>query len=153
MSHILVDYGEEYVNKNGLSGLTLNIGLYNDVDGPDSGNGDNVDDSFDHDNIVTEPSNTNYARQSDTFSVVNHSGDFGIENDATQTFDFSDVASGDSTDVVVDSYFVTVTFDSQQDTDGSVEHLLFTGSLSQDYQTGDINSLDLDPGAVAFSMT
>jgi len=145
---ILVNTGEEYVTKNDLQGDTVDIGLYND----------STDGIADTDNlaaITTEPGNANYARQTDTVTVddINAAGDWGFENDSQIDFDFDDVQPGDTEDVVVDSGFFVVNFQSTEAGDGSAQDNLFgTFALTQDRETGQVDTLRIEAGDAEFTL-
>jgi hypothetical protein len=110
MAFGLKDNGETFVLKNNLSNITLNIGLYN--------SSDSLPDSAVLSDITTEPSNTNYASQSVSFSVgTTGDGDALLSSDSQVTFDFSDL----STETDIDSYYIS---------DGAGQ-LLATGQLAQ----------------------
>lgn len=144
MSYQLSQYGEEYVYSNNVDGASLTVGVYNDST-------DTITDTDDVSAITTEPSNTNYSRQSDTFSVENPTGsDVVINNDAQLTFDFSD----QSTSETVDSYFVVVSFTSDVvagETAAST-HLIYTGPLSQSRDIGSIDTLNISAGGVELAL-
>ena len=136
MSYVLTNIGEEYVNKNGLDGVSLDVGLYND--GTDS-----ASDTTDIGDLTTEPTNSNYNRQTDTFSVEDINGDWGIDNDSQLSFDFSDQSSSET----VDSYFLIANFQSTEAGDGgATDHIIVTGGLSQDRDIGSIDTLNISAG-------
>ena len=145
---ILVNTGEEYVVKNDLQGDSVDIGLYNDsTDG--IGDADNLS------AITTEPGSTNYSRQTDTVTVsdVNGAGDWGFENDSNIQFDFSDVQPGDAEDVTLESGFFVVNFQSTEAGDGSPSDNLFgTFALTQNRDTGEIDTLQIDAGDAEFTL-
>lgn len=145
MAHILTNIGEEYYTETALNGVTLTVGLYNDTT-------DAIADTDDLAAITTEPGNTNYARASDTFSVADleTSSNWGIQNDTQLTFDFSDT----STTETLTSYFVVANFISDEAADGTTaaDHLIATGSLSQDRDAGSIDTLNIEAGGVAVSI-
>lgn len=134
---ILTAAGEEYVAKNGLDGATLTIGVYNDT----------TDDVQDSDNdvgtaITSEPTNTAYSSESDTFSAAEITGDeWGVENDSAISFDFSDTA----TDEDVDAFYITANFTSTEG-GGSGDHLIATAAMSQTRDVGSVDSIDLAAG-------
>ena len=139
---ILVRVGEEYFIKNALDGDTFTIGLYNDST-------DNIVDGDNLSNITTEPTNGNYSRQSITVSTdnIDSGGDWGIENDAAFDFDFTDVSPGDGDDITVDSGFWVANFQSEEEGDGSAtDNLIGTFALTQDRETGQIDSLRIEAG-------
>lgn len=151
MAHILTAIGEEYAVKNGLdSGATAwNIGLYNDASGAATG-GDAIADTDDLIAITTEPANTNYARQGDTFTPSGSAGAWGSDNDTQIQFDFSD----QSTSEMVDSWFVVINFDSAEagDAGTAADHLVVTGPLSQARDIGSIDTLTIDAGGVRLDL-
>jgi len=145
---ILVNTGEEYVTKNDLQGDSVDIGLYNDGT-------DGITDTDNLSAITTEPGNTNYSRQTDTVTVsnVNGAGDWGFENDSNIDFDFSDVQPGDAEDITLDTGFFVVNFQSTEAGDGSASDNLFgTFALTQDRNTGDIDTLRIEAGDAEFTI-
>lgn len=139
--HLLTDYGEEWLNKTDLTGITgVDVGLYNDADdGADTG-GDSISDTSDLP-INSEPSDGNYTRQTgQAITVEDIGGDWGFDNDDPIQFDTS------STTGTVDSWFVVYAFTSDQDTDGTVDHLIATGGLSQAYDLSNVDQLDISAG-------
>lgn len=122
---ILVDLGEEQLVKSGLDGDTLTIGVYNDST-------DGLGDSSTVADITTEPSNANYAPQTSAFSAVQISGDWGVDNDSSISFDFSD----QSTSETVDAFYVS---------DGA-GNLYFNAAMTQSRDIGAIDSLDVASG-------
>lgn len=143
MGFILTDLGEEYFIKNGVDSVSLTVGVYNDST-------DSISDTNDIADITTEPGNTNYSRQSDTFAAADLSGDWGTDNNNQISFDFSD----QTTSEVVDAYFVIANFQASDTGDGSAtDHLIFTGALSQDRDIGSIDTLNLNAGGVGVKVT
>jgi len=143
---ILVDTGEEFVVKNDLSGVSVDIGLYNDAT-------DNITDTDNLSAITTEPANANYARQSTTLSVADLSGDWGSETGSAITFDFSDVQPGDAEDVTVDTGFFVVNYQSTDAGDGGAADNLFgTFALTQNRQTGEFDELEIAAGDAEFTL-
>lgn len=143
---ILVDYGEEYLLKNGIDGVTIDVALYDDST-------DALSDTSDESDISTEPTNSNYARQSVSVSVSqNASGNFQFDNDNQITFDFTDVGSGDAAETSVDTAAIIVTFDSSQDADGSVDHLVSNPALGKTHQTGDVDFIEFDADQIGTAL-
>jgi hypothetical protein len=137
---ILVDLGEEFVVKNDLEGVSVDIGLYNDAT-------DGLTDTSDISDISTEPGNANYSRQSTTLSVLDISGNWGAETATDISFDFSDVQPGDTEDVTVDTGFVVVNFQAEDTGDGSAnDHLFGNFALTQDRQTREFDELQISAG-------
>jgi len=122
---ILVDLGEEELMKNGLDGDTLTVGVYNDAT-------DALGDTNTVADITTEPTNTNYAVQTSIFTAVQISGDWGVDNDSSISFDFSD----QSTSETVDAFYIS---------DGA-GNLYATAAMTQDRDIGAIDSLDVAAG-------
>jgi hypothetical protein len=122
---ILVDLGEEELVKNGLDASTLTIGVYNDAT-------DGLSDTSTVSDITTEPTNTNYATQTATFAAVQISGDWGVDNDSSISFDFSD----QSTSETVDAFYIS---------DGA-GNLYATAAMTQNRDIGSIDSLDVAAG-------
>lgn len=139
--NILTNLGEEYWNKNSLGGTSITVGLYDDST-------DALSDTSDIGGVSTEPSSTNYARASDTVSVRKENSNWGVENDTSFSFDFSDVASGDAEDTPVDTAFVVINFAAEETSDGgtATDHLVANAALSQSYNTGDVDSIDVAAG-------
>lgn len=145
MAYIVTDLGEEFTFETDYQGssVSLDVGLYND--GTDS-----ISDSNDLSDITTEPGNSNYARQSDTFNPSDLSGDWGVDNDNKLTFDFSD----QSTSETVDSWFLVANFQADDTGDGSAnDHLIATGGLSQSRDIGSIDTLEISAGGVGYKIT
>lgn len=136
MSRILTDLGEEYTIKTNLDGVSLDVGLYND--GTDA-----ITDTEDLADITTEPGGSAYARQTDTFTAADLSGDWGIDNDSQLSFDTSDSSQ------TVDSYFIVANFTAADTGDGSAtDHLIITGALSQSRDLSQIDTLNISAGTV-----
>jgi len=141
MVNLLTDLGEEYWNKNGLEGVSIDIGLYNDST-------DGITDSDDLSAITTEPSGTSYARQTDTFSVVDISGDWGIQNDSSLSFDVSDSTQ------TVDAFFLVITFTASDTGDsGDNDHLVACGDLTQSRDLSQIDFLDVNANDIQVTLT
>lgn len=140
MSRILTDYGEEYLFKTDVSGVTsLTVGLYNDST-------DTITDSDDLAAITTEPSGSAYNRQTANISVSQISGDWGFDNDSQVSFDTSDSSQ------TVDSYFIVANF--QASGDGSLtDHLIVTGALSQSYDLNSVDTLNIDAATTGVTVT
>ncbi len=136
MVDLLTDLGEEYLYKNDLQGVSLDIGLYDDST-------DGIGDTNDIADITTEPSGSAYARQTDTFSVADISGDWGIQNDSTVTFDVSDSST------TVDTGFLVVNFQAEDTGDSSAnDHLFAVGALSQSRDLSQIDQIEFDPADI-----
>jgi hypothetical protein len=131
----LHDFGEEFMQDLVVdSGETFDIGLYNDST-------DALSESSDISDISTEPTGSNYSRQSESASnvTVDLSGSDAKTDFPTQTFDTSDSSQ------TVDSYFVVVNFNSDEAGDSSQnDHIFQTGSLSQSRNLSEIDTLDVD---------
>jgi len=132
---LLVNIGEEYVITKNVDGATLEVGLYNDST-------DNIGEGNNLAAITSEPTNGNYSVQSSAFSASNISGNWGVENDAKLSFDFSDTQ--DDT-MEVDTAFVQATFDSTEAGSNST-HLIANPSLSQTRKVGSIDTLEIAAG-------
>jgi predicted RNA-binding protein (virulence factor B family) len=133
---LLVDIGEEYFVTNNVDGATLTVGLYND-------SSDNLAEGSNVGNITTEPQNGSaYATVSVTFTASNIGGNWGVENDAVISYDFSDTTD-DS--VEVDTAFVTANFDSTA-AGSQGEHLIANPALSQSRKVGSIDTLEIGAG-------
>lgn len=143
-NQILHQHGEEFIQDLVIdSGETFDIGLYNDST-------DSLADSDDLSAISTEPSGSNYSRQSDAatdFTATLESGDVQIAG-TTQTFDVSDSTQ------TVDSAFVVVPYTSDliSSDGGETDHLMFTVALDQSYDLDQFSStVDLDPVELTLS--
>jgi len=126
------------------SGVTVNIGLYNDST-------DSLTDTSDVGDITTEPAGAAYSRQSDAatdFAASLVSGDVQIAG-ASNTFDVSDSTQ------TVDSVFTVISFDSDlvsSDGGTDTDHLIFTNALDQSYDLSQFDStIDLDPVKLTLS--
>lgn len=128
---IIRDFFEESLSKPS----SVDVSLYNDST-------DTLSDSEDVGDITTEPGGASFSRQSVNFGT-NHftaqdSGGNWEAEIANTTFDTSDSTQ------TVDSYFIVITFTSQDKGDGSAtDHLLFTGSLGDTYDLSTLNSYTL----------
>lgn len=137
---LLNDLGEEYTVKNDLDALSADVGLYND--GTDS-----ITDTEDLSDITTEPSNGNYARQTEAFSASDLSGDWGTDTDTDTVFDVT------STTGTVNDYFVEVNFQASDTSDGAgTDHLIVTGDLSTSYDLSNYTQLTLSAGGVGWTV-
>jgi len=141
MAAILTDLGEEYTLETALAGVSLTVGLYNDST-------DAVSDTDDISDLTSEPSDGNYARQSDTFNLSdNGSGNWQLDNDNQLTFDVTNTTG------TVDSYFIVANFQADDTGDGSAtDHMIATGSLSQSRDLSQIDTLNVSAGTVGFSL-
>lgn len=133
---LLTDLGEEYMIKNGLDGITVTVGLYNDsVDG--------LSDSSDIGDITTEPTNGNYSPASVAISASDLSGDWGVRNDQTFSFDFSDTTVSKD----VDAAYIAFSFQASDTGDGSAnQHVIANPALSQAREIGSIDTLEIAAG-------
>jgi hypothetical protein len=126
--------------KQGLDGLSVDVLLYNDST-------DNITDSDDIGAVTTEPASTNYARQTITLTAADISGDWGVDNDSQFSFDFTDVQPGDAEDVTVDTAMVVHNFQADDTGDASAnDHAIATMAMSQQRNTGDVDSIDYAAG-------
>ena len=119
-----------------LDTASVDVGLYNDST-------DSITDTDDVGAITTEPSDGNYTRQAgEDVSASDISGDWGIDNDTTITFDVTNTTG------TVDSYFFVANFDSTDAGDGGTasDHLVLTGSLSQSYELSNLDTLEVSAG-------
>lgn len=141
MASILTDLGEEWMITNNLDSASVDVGLYDDST-------DSISDTDDVADITTEPSDGNYTRQSAVdVSASDISGDWGIDNDGTVTFDVSGT-TGD-----VDSYFFVVNFQANDTGDSSAtDHLVVTGSLSQSYALSNLDTLEISAGTAGVTV-
>jgi hypothetical protein len=141
MAAILTDLGEEWMVKTNLDSESVDIGLYNDST-------DSIGDSDDVGAITTEPSDGNYTRQTgETLSAADISGDWGVDNDNTVSFDVTNTTG------TVDSYFFVANFQADDTGDGSAnDHLVVTGSLSQSYDLSNVDQLDISSGTAGVTV-
>lgn len=136
---LLVDFGEEYLMKNGADGATVTVALYDD-------SVDALSDTSDVSDITTEPGNANYSRQSDTVTVSqNGSGNWEFNNDNKMSFDFTDVGSGDTAETSVDTAAIIINFTASGDTSGT-DHLISNPALGKTHQTGDVDFIEFNAG-------
>jgi hypothetical protein len=137
---LLTDIGEEYLIKNGFDGITVTVGVYNDVS-------DGLSETDDYDgstgDITTEPTNTNYSTASVSLSAADFSGNWGVDNDSQFSFDFSDQSTSEN----VDTFFVLYTFQSSDTGDGSPQtHLIANPAMTQTRDIGSIDTLTVSSG-------
>lgn len=133
---LLVDLGEEYLIKNGLDGATVTVGLYDDGT-------DQLSDTSDLSAITTQPSNSNYSTVSVGVTATDLSGNWGVDNDALISFDFSDT----TTSKIVDAAFVQISFQASDTGDTTANsHLIANPALSQDRDIGSIDTLEIAAG-------
>jgi len=135
--NLLTNIGEEYMIDESPNGSTHTIGLYND--GTDS-----LGETSTLSGITTEPSNSNYARQSSTVSTTQLSGDYGWQTDSKVSFDFSDQTASES----IDTAFGVVSFASTVAGDGgaATNHLYANPALSTPRDIGSIDTLEIAAG-------
>lgn len=147
MTNQLHDTGEEaildeFFEESLTKPVDVKVSLYND--GTDA-----LNDSSDIGDITTEPVGSAFARQSvpfgSGFTNSDASGDWETILDDV-TFDTSD--SNQS----VDSYLITIDFQSDDKGDGATNtHLFFTGALDQQYNLSDIDSFTLSGSGLSLS--
>lgn len=136
---ILSDVGEEYLVETNVNGDSHDHLLY-----LDSG-GDNLSETDNLAAISTEPTNSNYARQTSTVTTAQLSGDYGWDNDSSLSWDFSDQTSSQT----VDTGGIVANFQSSVAGDGSAsDNLIGNPALSQDRDIGSIDSLDVAAGGL-----
>lgn len=136
--NLTVNIGEEYLVDESPNGSTHTVGLYNDAT-------DQFSETSDIGDETTEPTNTNYARQSTTVTTQQLSGNYGYNNDSLLSFDFSD----QSTSEVVDTALDITNFESSVAGDASgspADHLIGNPALSQDRDIGSIDTLEIAAG-------
>lgn len=141
MGAILTKIGEEFTLKNNLEGVSVDVGLYNDTT-------DTIVDADDLPAITTEPSDGNYARQSELLTLANNaSGNWQATSNAEISFDVTGTTS------TVDSYFAVVNFQSTEAGDGGANnHLFFTGALSQSRDLSQIDTLNIAVNTIGFEL-
>lgn len=142
MAAILTDLGEEWLMKNNLDAVSVDVGLYNDAT-------DSITDSEDLADITTEPSDGNYTRQTgEALSASDISGDWGVDNDSQISFDVTNTTG------TVDSYFFVANFTAVDTSDGGdTDHLVLTGSLSQSYDLSNVDTLDISAGTAGVTVS
>jgi hypothetical protein len=135
--NLLTDIGEEYMVDQSPDASSHDVGLYHDST-------DGLSDTSVVGDITTEPTNTNYARQTSTVTTQQLSGDYGWSNDTLLSFDFSDQTATET----VDTAFGVVNFDSSVAGDGGTptDHLYANPALSQDRDIGSIDTLEIAAG-------
>jgi hypothetical protein len=117
MGAVITKLGSEYKAGVDLAGVTFTVGLYNDGTDKITYQHDMVD-------ITTEPSNGNYAAQTFTSEIAEGTQKAICRNTGNITFDVT------STTGTVDSYYISVSFQSTFNGDGSpTEHLIATGKI------------------------
>lgn len=135
MVNLLTNIGEEWYTENNVDSVSIDVGLYNDST-------DTLGETSTLSSITTEPSGSNYSRQTSTVTSKQISGDFGFDNDSLLSFDTSDSSQ------TVDAAFIVVNF--QSDTvagDGSAnDHLVAAGDLSQSRDLSQIDTLEIASG-------
>ena len=143
---ILVNVGEEYVIKNNVDGATFTFGLYDDST-------DDLTDTSVVGDITTEPENENYSTQSVTVSAENLAGNWGVENDATFEFDFSDVTDGDPEVQDVDAAYVTVNFTSDElEQEEANDNLIGNFALEQTRDIGQLDTIEVGAGDATLTL-
>lgn len=139
MARLLNDLGEEYSVKTNLDAVSLTVGLYDDAAA--GATGDAISDTSDLAALTSEPSTGNYATQSAAMSAADISGNWGIDNDAAITFDVTNTTGP------VDSWYAQANFQAVDTADGAAtNHLVCTGALSQEYDLGNLTSLEISTG-------
>lgn len=141
MVDLLTNVGEEYVVENNADGETIIVGLYNDST-------DTLGETSTLSDITTEPTGSNYSRQSGTVTTEQFSGDFGFDNDAQLSFDTSDSSQ------TVDSFFVVINFqsDSVAGDGAAADNLVAAGDLSQSRDLSQVDTLDIPAGDVTITL-
>jgi hypothetical protein len=127
MVDLLTNIGEEYVIENNTNGATIDVGLYNDTT-------DALGETSTLSSITTEPAGASYARQTDTVTTEQISGDFGFDtSDSSQT---------------VDAFFVVINFtsDTVAGDGATTDHLVAAGDLSQSRDLSSIDQVDISAG-------
>lgn len=141
MVNLLTNIGEEYVVENNADGASIDVGLYNDST-------DAFGETSTLADITTEPAGSAYARQTDTVTTDQFSGDFGFDNDSLISFDTSDSSQ------TVDAAFIVITFTSDTVAgDGSnTDHLIGAADLSQSRDLSSIDTLEIAAGDLTFTL-
>lgn len=148
MANGLHNAGEELVIKEFFTDektrpTSATVGLYDDST-------DTLADGDTYADITTEPSDGNYAAQ--TVNFGNTDWNSGVSGGDWQAI-LSDIVF-DVTDTTgsVDSFYVTVTFTSEEHGDaGDTQHLLFTASLSQTRDLSQNTELTLTGGGLSLT--
>jgi len=139
---IITLLGQEFDVKNGLSGASVDIGVY--LDDPNNG-GDDLTEADDLDAINTEPTNTNYSRKNISLTAFRASANWGANNGSAFSYDFSDQVSEQD----IDTAFVVISFQAEETSDSSAqEHLIATAALTQTRDIGSIDFLEYDAGDI-----
>lgn len=135
---IMKDFFEESITKP----TSISVSLFNDSS---NGNGNNLVDGDDVNNITTEPSaGGSYNRSPLSFGTSSFTAESNAEGNWQTVFSDMTFNTTDET-TTVDAYFVTIEFASEEAGDGGTpsEHLLFTGALDQSYDLSQIDSFTL----------
>lgn len=140
---LTTDLGEELIVKQGLDGLTVTVGLYDD-------SVDSLTDGSDVTGISSEPGTGAYSRQSVTLSAADLSGDWGVDNDSLFSFDFSDTTTSKD----VDCAFLVYNFAAEDTSDGgtATDHLIANPALTQTRDVGSIDSLEIAAGDLSIKI-
>lgn len=135
--NLLVNLGEEYMIDQAPDGASHDWGLYNDATAA-LGDGARLSDV-----TGTEPSNSNYARQTSSVSTSQLSGDYGWNNDSQLSFDFSDQTASENIDTAfeVANWTASITGDG-----GATDHIIANPALQQTRDIGSIDTLNVAAG-------
>lgn len=146
---LLFDIGEEFIVDEAPDGKTLTVAVYND-------SSDNLSETYDLTNGApsTEPGNSNYSRQTSTVTTQQLSGDYGVNNDNSVSFDFSDVSTGDAAEVTLDTTLVIFNFQSDNvgGQSSTNDNAVANPAMDNTHATGDIDSLDYSSGAIEITL-
>lgn len=142
MANELFQTGEEFairgiVQDSALNfNSTLEITLYNQST-------DGLTDSSLPSEITTEPTGSNYARQTIALDTAEITTEQNTNSNYQFVFEDQTLITDDSTQSV-DAYAVFVTFQSDLQGDSTTnEHLFFAGNLDQEYDLGQIDEFVL----------
>lgn len=134
MVDFATNIGEEYIARNDLNGVSVEIALFNQAT-------DSLGEDGDLSDITTEPGGANYARQSSSVTAEQISGNYGIATDSQVAFDVSDSTQD------VDHCVFIANFQSSVAGDGSAnDHVIAVASLSQMRDLSQLDDLNFPAG-------
>lgn len=139
---LLTNNGEEWMVETNVNGATVTVGLYDDST-------DSLGETNDVADVTTEPTGSNYARQSSTVTTGQFSGDFGFQNDSLLSFDTSNSSQ------TVDNTFWIVNFqaDTVSGDTSATDHIVALASLSQSRNLSDIDTLEIAANSLQLTIS
>lgn len=143
---LLLDVGEEFIFDFTPDGETMTVGVYDDST-------DALGESDTLSAVSTEPGNANYARQSSSTNTKELSGDYGMVNATSVSFDFSDVSSGDVSEETLDTTMVIFNFQSSRLSQGSPQdNLVANPAMDNTHATGDVDKIDYNSESIKVTL-